>query len=277
MRRLLESEKNRKIFVRSAFVFVRLHKFDGFDFNWYPDADTKDNYVKLIQEFRAAIDSEAKETKHPMLLTAVVPPHVDMIKAGYDAKLADSLDWMNVNAFDYHGGWENVTGFNTPLFDSQNDHVSINTTFAYLTEELRVPKNKLVMGFATYGRGWTLPSTSLPNSIPSPAKGPSPAQMFTNAEGFAAYFEICNLIDNRNYTELFDEVQRVPYIFKDGVWISYDNTKSYGEGLDWLIEKDFAGAFAWSFDLDDFVGNCPSSKGKYPLIKTISSKLAKKE
>jgi chitinase len=277
MRKMLENVENRKIFIKSAIEFVRLHKFDGFDVNWYPEADTKDNFVKLAKEFREAIVSEAKSSKrHELLLTAAVPPHVDMIEAGYNGTaLAESLDWMNVNAFDYHGGWENQTGFNTPMFDRNGDGISINSTFNHLIENQGVSKNKLVMGFANYGRGWILQSTSEPNSIPAPANGPSPPQMFTLADGFAAYFEICGLIENGNFTEGFDEIQRVPFTFKDGVWIGYDNPKSFGEGLDWLIHKDLAGAFAWSFDLDDFVGNCKSSKGKYPLIKTIRSKLVK--
>jgi len=280
MRQMLDNVDNRRIFVKSALDFVRLHKFDGFDFNWYPDGETKESFAKLVKEFRESIESEVASSGNQsrLLLTAAVPPFVDQIEAGYDGKsLAHSLDWMNVMAFDYHGGWENQTGFNTPMFDRDGDGVSINSTFTHLVEKQRVPKNKLVMGYATYGRGWILPSTSEPNSIPAPAIGPSPTQMFTLADGFASYFEICNLIEKDNFTQGFDELQEVPFVFKDGVWIAYDNPRSYIEGLDWLIENDYAGAFVWSFDLDDFIGQCSSSNGTYPLIKTIRSKLANKE
>jgi chitinase len=277
MRKMLESVDNRKVFIDSAIAFVRLHKFDGFDFNWFPEADTKDGFVKLVKEFREAIDAEAKVGDLPrLLLTAGVPPQVNRIEAGYDGKaLAESLDWMNVMAFDYHGSWENKTGFNTPMFDRDGDGISINSTFAHLIEKQEIPKDKLVMGLATYGRGWTLPSTSLPNSIPSPAEGPSPAQPFTLAEGTAAYFEICKLIEKDNFTESFDDVQKCPFIFKDGVWIGYDNQRSYEEELSWLIEKDLRGAFVWALDMDDFNGHCSSSNGTYPLVKTVRSKLVK--
>jgi len=281
MRKLLNTTDNRKTFIDSAIAFVRQQNFDGFDFNWFPEVDTKDGFVRLVQEFRQAIEIEAqnntKSNNTKLLLTAGVPSHIDQIDAGYNGSaLAQSLDWMNVMAFDFHGSWENQTGFNTPLIDRNGDGISINSTFAYLLEKQQIPKEKLVVGLATYGHGWMINSTSAPNSIPSPAVGPSPAQPFTLADGTAAYFEICTLIEKDNYTRGFDDVQKCPFIFQDGVWIGYEDQKSYREELSWLIEQDLAGAFVWSLDMDDFLGQCSSSNGTYPLIKTVRSKLAKK-
>jgi len=276
MQKLLDDIDNRKIFIDSSIAFVRLHKFNGFDFNWFPESDTKNGFAQLVQEFRDAIDKEADGNELPaLLLTAGVPGRIDRIEAGYNGSvLAESLDWMNVMAFDYHGSWENVTGFNAPTFDRNNDGMSINSTFAYLIDQQQIPKEKLVLGLATYGRGWTIPSTSAPNSIPSPALGPSPAQPFTLVEGVAAYFEICTLIDTtNNVTQGFDDVQESPFIFDNGVWIGYENQRSYGDELSWLIENDLAGAFVWSIDMDDFLGRCSSSNGTYPLVSMMKSKL----
>jgi chitinase len=180
MHKLMQNADNRKTFIDSAIDFVRLHKFDGFDFNWIPDTETKSDFVIFFQEFRQSIDAESDLNRQsPLLLTLGVPPGIDRIEAGYDGKaLAESVDWMNVMTFDYHGQWENKTGFNSPLFDRDGDRLSINSTMMYLTENQEIPKDKLVIGFATYGRGWTLPSTSEPNSIPSPTVGLSPAQPF---------------------------------------------------------------------------------------------------
>jgi len=277
MQKLLDNVDNRKVFIDSAIDFVRLHKFDGFDFNWFPEADTKNGFCELVKEFRAAIDKEADGNELPaLLLTAGIPAQIDRIEAGFNGSaLAESLDFMNVMAFDYHGSWENETGFNTPLFDRNVDGHSINSTFAYLIEKQQIPKEKLVMGLATFGRGWKIPSTSLPNSIPSPAIGPSPAQPFTLIEGVAAYFEICTLIEKNNFTQEFDDVQKSPFIFDDGVWIGYENRKSYEDELSWLIETDLAGAFVWSLDMDDFLGQCSSSNGTYPLTSMMKLKLIK--
>jgi len=313
--KMLDDVKNRKVFIDSVIVFLRRTRFDGFDFNWFPDNSTKENFGKLVLELRESIDVEHKRSGKPkLLLTASIPSNIDRIEAGYDGKnLSKSVDFLNVMTFDYHGPWENKTGFNSPLFDRDGERASVNSTMSYLSREQSIPKEKLVVGFAAYGRGWILQSNSSQDnssqansthgnstqgnsthgnsthgnnstqsnstqgnnssSVGSPADKPSPAQPFTNAEGVAAYFEICHLIEKSNFVSNFDAEQQVPYILKDGVWISYNDVKSYAIELDWLIKEGYGGAFVWAIDMDDFLGRCESSKGKYPLVSQIRLKL----
>ena len=51
------------------------------------------------------------------------------------------------------------------------------------------PKNKLIIGMGTYGRGFTLTSASSSN-VGDPAKGPAQAGPFTREAGFLAYYEV---------------------------------------------------------------------------------------
>jgi len=269
--------EHRETFILSVISFVRLHHFDGFDFNWYPDAETKDIFAQLIKEMRQSFHAEARISGRPrLLLTVAVPPLVERIDAGFDLdKLVLGADWLNVMAFDYHGSWDNVTGINTPIFNTV-DTKSINTTISYLIDNRHVPSIKLVLGLAAYGRGWMLASNSNPNEIGVPAIGPSPAQPFTKAPGVAAYFEICMLIEKSNFLVRWDDQAQAPYMFKDGVWYSYDNTRSYGAEIDYMVGRDMAGVFVWTMDMTDFLGRCSSSKGKYPLLNKVRSVLAPK-
>jgi len=271
--------ENRETFILSVISHVRHHHFDGIDFNYYPDAESKDAFAQMIEELRQGFDAEARIShRAPLILTVGVNPMVERIEAGFDMeKLSRSVDFFNVMTFDYHGSWDNVTGINMPLFDT-NDHLSVNTTISYLMNERNVSKSLLVLGFAAYGRGWMVANdTSLANSIGVPALGPSPPQPFTNASGVAAYHEICDLIEKSNFEVQRNELDSTPYALKDGVWYSYDDIKSYDVQLDWLIELDLAGGFVWELAMDDFSGRCSSSNGSFPLVKEIRSKVESKQ
>jgi chitinase len=284
LRKMLDNVNNRKTFIDSVIAFVRRTGFDGFDISVFPDVDTKDNFTILVKEIRAAIENETLvDGKSKLLLTAAIPAIIERIEAGIDGKaLSDSLDIMNVMTFDYHTASENITGFNSP----QNDHGdrrSVNSTMTYLSEIQGVPKEKLTVGFPAYGRGWLLDVNSSSNSVGSPAIGPSPPQLVSRQEGIAAYFEVCALIESKNFTEQFDVVQQVPFAFEEKVndasngrvWISFDNVRSYEVTLDWLKAQGYGGAFIWSIDMDDYLGQCVSSKGPYPLHHAMRSKLVK--
>ena len=54
-----------------------------------------------------------------------------------------------------------------------------------------VPKEKLVIGMPTYGRGFTLQNPTV-NGIGAPASGASVAGLYTREAGFLAYYEVCN-------------------------------------------------------------------------------------
>lgn len=50
------------------------------------------------------------------------------------------------------------------------------------------PLEKLIMGFATYGR--TFRTTSAANGVGAPASGPASAGTYTREAGFWSYYEV---------------------------------------------------------------------------------------
>lgn len=186
---MVRSESSRATFIKSAIAFARDHTFDGIDMDWeYPSAQDKENYGLLISEMRTAIQAEAASTgKPPLLLSMAVPAGVDKINAGFDVPvLSEAVDWLGVMSYDLHGSWESVTGAHTALFNADpNDPLTGAYALKYW-EKQGAPVNKLVMGLATYGRGWTLASEKI-HTVGSATKGASAAGEFTREAGFLAW------------------------------------------------------------------------------------------
>ena len=120
------------------------------------------------------------------LLTAAVTADAPTVDQGYDVTgMAKYLDYVNVMTYDFHGDWEHQTGENSPLFSSDD----YNAAFAmnYWAQK-GMPKQKLLMGIATYGYGWKLND---PNNNGMTAPGePAPPLPLTDTKGQGAYFEV---------------------------------------------------------------------------------------
>lgn len=62
--------------------------------------------------------------------------------------------------YDYHGSWENSTGHVAPLYarkseDEEQQRYNVNFTISYYLDN-GVPSEKLNLGFACYGKTYTL-------------------------------------------------------------------------------------------------------------------------
>ena len=63
----------------------------------FPGVD-KDNFSKLLREMRAAFEP------HGLMLTAAIAAGKDVIDVAYDIPvLAETLDFINLMAYDFHG------------------------------------------------------------------------------------------------------------------------------------------------------------------------------
>lgn len=80
-----------------------------------------------------------------LLFTAAVAAGVARIEPGYDipavakwfiyfsnnsrlmfhCQCFRALDFVNIMTYDLHGGWEGVTGLNSPLYDRNGDGLSV--------------------------------------------------------------------------------------------------------------------------------------------------------
>jgi chitinase len=252
------TDASRKAFVSSCVDFMKTYNFDGIDIDWeYPvsgglyagTAADKANYTALLAEFKkeltaqTAIDGE----HHPLTIAAPAgPTTIPNLEA---KNIGGIVDWMNLMSYDYHGGWDSITGHNAPMKVGSKDAAqgfSISDSVdAYLTAGF--PAQKLVLGLPLYGRGWENVNAT-GNGLYQSATN---ASVGTWEKGVFDYTDIKN-----NYlptmTRYWDSEAQVPYLYDPArkLWISYDDPQSIKIKVDYIKAKGLGGAMLWELSGD---------------------------
>ncbi|KAI0212770.1 Acidic mammalian chitinase [Lamellibrachia satsuma] len=279
MTAMLATPENRRQFVDTTIKYLRDRNFDGLDLDFeYPGrrgspSGDKQKFTLLCEELNEAFQLEAIDSgKERLLLTAAVAAGKSNIDAAYEVdRLSLVLDFFNVMTYDFHGGWETFTGHNSPLYPraaETGDQQLLNMAWAlnyYVS--LGAPREKLVVGMATYGRAFkTIDNTQ--HDLGASTAGTAPAGQYTRENGFLSYYEICGFLADPDATRVYQSEHRVPYAYKGVTWVGYDDIVSLTEKVQWMKANGFGGWMVWSLDLDDF-DNSFCYAGKYPLINAM--------
>jgi chitinase len=243
----------RKKFVTDIINFCQTYGYKGIDLDWeYPGSADRANFVSLVQDLRSAISL----LEEPLSISIALPS--SDWRSGYNiSALRDLVDWFGIMTYDFHGSWTNHSGHNSPLYPPSSQVCqdgSLDQSVKYFLQ-LGVPKSKLIVGMASYGRAFNTGALYQP---PSSSQGNGAA---------VSYTEAMNRI-TQGWTYHWDDTSKMPYLVNPAQTqlVAFEDTTSFRHKTDYIKANGLRGAKVWALSYD----NMPDG---HPLMETLYNNL----
>ena len=252
------TDSSRKVFSWSVIDFIKKYDLDGVDLDWeFPGSslagvyrlEDRQNFTALLEIMRTHLDSLSEAHQRmdskPYLLTIAAGASSYFTSLVEMDKIVPLLDFLNIMNYDYMGSWSSTTGHHTNLYaSSYSGGAGYSTSESiHLYQTSGVPKNKIVVGAAFYGRWW--------GGVNNQANGIY--QNYSGGAGALTYRTIkTSYLSDPDYTRYWDNEAKAPYLWSstDQVFITYDDEYSIYQKVKFVREKRLGGIMFWEYSQD---------------------------
>ena len=241
------TEEGRAKFADTAIALLEEHGFLGIDIDWeYPGsseagiASSPDDYYTftlLLRALRERLDALAEKDGKPRLLAAALGANPTLIK-NIDCKaVGEIVDQINLMTYDIQTN--TAASHHTALFPGDERYPMSADYAVKCYVEAGIPKEKIVIGAAFYGKAFQLEKLS-------------DQPQFTPAKFIdGSYTDYCNLQERLAKSRLcFDEKAKAPYALDGEVFITYDDPVSIRHKGAYVTQNGLMGMMCWEYGSD---------------------------
>jgi chitinase len=261
---------SRAAFARSCIAeYVERDGFDGIDIDWeFPvrgglpqnphRPQDRENVTLLLRELRRQLDALGSSDNKHYFLTVATPTGRWQEGGAYDpgdsydlASVAACVDWLNVMTYDMNNRFSPVSAFNTPMYEDPRDPTPAaerrwnNVTGAVQYYESHgVPADKIVLGMAFYGHGFTGVS-SANAGLYSTYSGTFPEIPWSVVKA--------RFLTDPEWQRHWSATAQAPWLYnaRTHVFFSYDDPRSMALKGAFVRSAHLRGAMFWMFGEDD--------------------------
>ncbi len=250
------TDSSRHLFASRLAVLVSTYNLDGVDIDWeYPGQEgagnvyrpaDKYNFSLLLEAIRIALDrmSFLSRDGKPYLLSVAAAANQTWMDHVIMRDIVQMVDYINVMTYDYHGGWESLTGHHTNLYtprcEPQGNSVDRSVRMFL---DAGVPRDKIVIGAAFYGRWW--------KKVEPRNKGL--CQESTGARGEMPYYTIVDSLENMpGFSLNWDRRARASWLWnpEEQMFVTFDDPRSVREKAKYVTKKHLGGIMFWELSGD---------------------------
>jgi chitinase len=252
------TDVSRDAFARSAVEFLRRHALDGIDLDWeYPGQgvagikyrpEDKENFTLLLKTLRRALDAEnaaragAGGKRYLLTIASADREYFDHTEM---EKLHVYLDWINIMSYDFFNSLTRTTGHHAGLYRSEFAAATDRNADASVRQHLAagIPRGKLVLGVAFYGRGFA-GVNPLNNGL---------NQSYERYEADHSYAELVEkFIGKQGFVRYWDDRAQAPYLWNDAArtFITYDDPRSIEVKARYARDNHLGGVMFWELSQD---------------------------
>ncbi len=247
---VFSSDIGRNEFARSVRSLLEYFHADGIDLDWeYPaiegfpghpySPEDKNNFTLLILALRNALGKKYR---------------ISFAAGGFDYFINNSIDWpsvmkvadkVNLMSYDLVHGASRISGHHTPLYSTPQQKLSTDNAVNLLVAA-GVPRRKIIIGAAFYGRMFHVTDTSNQGLYDS----------CSFYEGIS-YSHLKDILSRENgFVQYWDPVANAPYAFnaERKMLMTYDDSASITQKVNYVYKKKLGGIMFWQLMDDRFSG-----------------------
>lgn len=234
-------------FVKSTINLMNKHGFLGVDIDWeYPGTSVAgiasspkdgENFVLLLKDLRAALDEQSAQDGKQRYLTVALGAADDLVKRIDCKAVGEVVDQVNVMTYDLHT--RRVASHHTALYASSPKYPASVDEAVQTFAKAGIPKSKMMIGAAFYGRAFTLSEQS-DSPVFSAAK-----------DSGSKSIPYASLLDKLKTAKTgFDEKAKAPYAVAGSTFYTYDDPTSIRHKGAYVLQNGLMGMMCWEYGGD---------------------------